>query len=275
MESLAREHGSDSRPPLPSLLDCARIVWRRRGIFVAILAALIALCVFFVWSYTPEYRATATMLIENAALPDNVASQIANTRLQLVGRRVQTTDSLVQIAEQTFGRLDVLVNNAGTTRFIDFKDIDDVKLEDWDNIFGVNVRGAFQCARDARSALEANGHGAVINVSSTASLRPLGSSIPYCASKAALNSLTATLARALAPKIRVNAVAPGFIDGEWLQQGLGAAYEATKKFWEQRNPLGRVSTPDDVASAILDLIEGGDLVTGNVLPVEGGALIAP
>jgi 3-oxoacyl-[acyl-carrier protein] reductase len=182
---------------------------------------------------------------------------------------------LVQIAEQTFGRLDVLVNNAGTTRFIDFKDLDDVKLEDWDNIFGVNVRGAFQCARAARSALEAHGHGAVVNVSSTASLRPLGSSIPYCASKAALNSLTATLARALAPKIRVNAVAPGFIDGEWLQQGLGAAYDATKKFWEQRNPLGRVSTPDDVASAILALIEGGDLVTGNVLPVEGGALIAP
>jgi 3-oxoacyl-[acyl-carrier protein] reductase len=103
----------------------------------------------------------------------------------------------------------------------------------------------------------------------------VGSSIPYCASKAALNSLTCTLGRALAPKIRVNAVAPGFIDGEWLQAGLGAAYEATKKYWEQRNPLGRVSTPDDVAAAILALIEGGDLVTGQILAVEGGALIAP
>ena len=112
-------------------------------------------------------------------------------------------------------------------------------------------------------------------MSSTASLRPVGSSIPYCASKAALNSLTTTLARALAPKIRVNAVAPGFIDGEWLQAGLGEAYAATKKFWEQRNPLGRVSTPDDIAAAILGLIEGGDLVTGQILAVEGGALIAP
>jgi 3-oxoacyl-[acyl-carrier protein] reductase len=182
---------------------------------------------------------------------------------------------LVQVAEQTFGRLDVLVNNAGTTRFIDFKDLDEVQASDWDQIFGVNVRGAFQCARAARKALEANGHGCIINVSSTASLRPVGSSIPYCASKAALNSLTCTLGRALAPKIRVNAVAPGFIDGEWLQTGLGAAYEATKKYWEQRNPLGRVSTPDDIAAAILALIEGGDLVTGQILAVEGGALIAP
>jgi 3-oxoacyl-[acyl-carrier protein] reductase len=182
---------------------------------------------------------------------------------------------LVQVAEQTFGRLDVLVNNAGTTRFIDFKDLDEVTSSDWDQIFAVNVRGAFQCARAARKALEANGHGCIINVSSTASLRPVGSSIPYCASKAALNSLTQTLGRALGPKIRVNAVAPGFIDGEWLQTGLGGAYEATKKYWEQRNPLGRVSTPDDIAAAILGLIEGGDLVTGQILAVEGGALIAP
>jgi 3-oxoacyl-[acyl-carrier protein] reductase len=182
---------------------------------------------------------------------------------------------LVQVAEKSFGRLDVLVNNAGTTRFIDIKDLDDVKPEDWNNIFGVNVRGPFQCARAARTALEAHGHGVVINVSSTAGLRPMGSSIPYCASKAALNSLIQTLARALAPKIRVNAVAPGFIDGEWLQAGLGAAYDATKKYWEQRNPLGRVSTPDDIAAAILGLIEGGDLITGQILAVEGGGLIAP
>ena len=183
---------------------------------------------------------------------------------------------LIQSAEQAFGRLDVLVNNAGTTRFIDFANLEDVKLEDWDNIFGVNVRGAFQCARAAKRLFDANEHGGhIVNVSSTASLRPLGSSIPYCASKAALNSLTATLARALGPKTRVNAVAPGFIAGEWLQEGLGAAYEGVKKYWEQRNPLGKVSTPDDIASAILALIEGGDLITGQILPVEGGALIAP
>ncbi|MEY4579676.1 MAG: 3-oxoacyl-[acyl-carrier-protein] reductase FabG [Pseudomonadota bacterium] len=179
---------------------------------------------------------------------------------------------LADTAVKTFGRLDVLVNNAGTTRFIDWNDLDAVQTEDWDRIFGVNVRGAFQCARAARKALEASGHGAIVNVSSTASLRPFGSSIPYCASKGALNNLTLTLARTLAPKIRVNAVAPGFIAGDWLQAGLGAAYEIAKKHAESKNPLQRVSEPDDIAAAILALIEGGDMVTGHILPVEGGVL---
>jgi 3-oxoacyl-[acyl-carrier protein] reductase len=180
---------------------------------------------------------------------------------------------LIAAAEQAFGRLDVLVNNAGTTRFIDWNDLEAVTEADWTQIFGVNVRGAFQCARAARKALDASGSGCIINVSSTASLKPLGSSIPYCASKAALNSLTMTLAKTLAPKIRVNAVAPGFITGEWLQAGLGAAYETAKKHMESRAALGKVCDPDDVAAAILALIEGGDLITGQVLPVEGGALI--
>ncbi|MET0391114.1 MAG: glucose 1-dehydrogenase [Polyangiales bacterium] len=181
---------------------------------------------------------------------------------------------LVAAAEKAFGRLDVLVNNAGTTRFIDWDDLEAVQLEDWDAIFSVNVRGVFQCSRAARSALTASGHGAIVNVSSIASLRPQGSSIPYCASKSAVNSLTMTLARVLAPKIRVNAVAPGFITGDWLQTGLGDNYEKAKKNAEKRSLLGRVCDPDDVAAAILGLIEGGDLITGQVVPVEGGVILA-
>lgn len=180
---------------------------------------------------------------------------------------------LVSAAEQAFGRIDVLVNNAGTTRFIDWNDLEAVKTEDWDNIFGVNVRGAFQCVRAARKALEASGHGAIVNVSSTASLRPGGSSIPYSASKGALNNLTLTLAKTLAPKIRVNAVAPGFIAGEWLQAGLGEVYELAKQNAENKNPLKRVSQPEDIAAAIVALIEAGDLITGQILPVEGGVLL--
>jgi 3-oxoacyl-[acyl-carrier protein] reductase len=110
-------------------------------------------------------------------------------------------------------------------------------------------------------------------VSSVAGLIGTGSSIPYCASKAALNNLTVTLARVCAPSIRVNAVAPGFIDGSWLQEGLGPAFETIKEAVESRAPLGRVCTPDDVADAILSFITGSDLVTGNVLPVEGGMII--
>jgi 3-oxoacyl-[acyl-carrier protein] reductase len=138
----------------------------------------------------------------------------------------------------------------------------------------VNVVGAFQCARAARGPLEAAGDAEIVNVSSVAGIAGVGSSIPYCASKAALNNLTLTLARALAPKIRVNAVAPGFITGRWLAGGLGDAYDAIKGAMEARAPLGRVCDPEDVATAILSLITGSDLVTGQIVAVDGGMLVA-
>jgi 3-oxoacyl-[acyl-carrier protein] reductase len=109
--------------------------------------------------------------------------------------------------------------------------------------------------------------------SSVAGLAGTGSSIPYCASKAALNNMVVTLARVLGPNIRVNAVAPGFIDGAWLQQGLGDAYEPIKAAQQAKSPLGKVTTPDDIAAGIMSIITGTDLVTGHVLPVEGGILI--
>jgi 3-oxoacyl-[acyl-carrier protein] reductase len=112
-----------------------------------------------------------------------------------------------------------------------------------------------------------------VNVSSVAGIIAMGSSIPYACSKAALNNMTLALARVLAPKIRVNAVAPGFIEGEWLKEGLGPAYEPLKQAFEQRSPLGRVCRPEDVADAIVSLITGSDLVTGQVVPVEGGMLL--
>jgi 3-oxoacyl-[acyl-carrier protein] reductase len=182
--------------------------------------------------------------------------------------------AMVAAAVAEFGRLDVLVNNAGTTRFISHSDLEAVTDADWDTIFGVNLRGPFQCVRAARGALEAHGQGNVVNVSSIGGLRAIGSSIPYCASKGALNTLTLALARSLAPIIRVNAVAPGFIAGEWLQQGLGDAYEPTKRFWEGRAVLGKVCEPSDVAAAIVSLIAGSELVTGQIIPVEGGAHLA-
>ncbi len=181
--------------------------------------------------------------------------------------------ALVAAAERELGRLDVLVNNAGTTRFIPHADLERVGDDDWNQIFAVNLKGPFQCARAARPALERSGGGAIVNVSSVAGLVATGSSIPYCASKAALNNLTIALARVLAPRIRVNAVAPGFIAGEWLAQGLGAAYEPIKQAMEARSALHRVCTPQDVAAAILSLVTGSDLVTGHVLPCEGGMLI--
>ncbi len=182
--------------------------------------------------------------------------------------------AMVETAIRELGNLRVLVNNAGTTVFIPHAEMDRVEDDDWDRIFRVNVVGAFHCARAVQGAIGAAGGGEIVNVSSVAGVAGIGSSIPYCASKAALNNLTVTLARALAPKIRVNVVAPHFITGRWLQGGLGAAYDAVKGAMEQRTPLGRVCEPEDVAQAILTFITGPDLVTGQLVVIDGGSLLA-
>lgn len=182
--------------------------------------------------------------------------------------------ALVAQALDAFGRLDVLVNNAGTTEFIPHQELEKVDEATWEHILGVNLRGPFQCARAAREALVASGAGHVVNVSSVAGLYGVGSSIPYCASKAGLNVLTVILARVLGPQVQVNAVAPGFIDGDWLRAGLGSAFEAVRSHYASRAPLGRVCTPEDVRDAILSLLEGSALVTGQIVVVDGGAALA-
>jgi len=181
---------------------------------------------------------------------------------------------LVDAAVRELGRLDVLVNNAGQTVFVPHADLERIGRDDWLRVLGVNLIGPFQLARAAKAPLEASRNGAIVNVSSVAGTLGVGSSIPYCASKAGLNILTVILARTLAPTIRVNAVAPGFITGRWLADGLGAAYEPIKQAMEKRAPLGRVCEPEDVAAAILSLLAGSDLVTGQVLTVDGGMGIA-
>ena len=181
--------------------------------------------------------------------------------------------AMVAAALREFGRLDILVNNAATTVFVPHPELDKVKKEDWERIFAVNVQGPFQMCRAARGPLEASGSGEIINVSSVAGISGIGSSIPYCASKAALNVMTVALARALGPQIRVNAVAPGAITGRWLKGGLGAAYDAAMEVVKASVPLQRVCEPEDVGDAILSLITGSDLVTGQVLIVDGGMTI--
>ncbi len=178
---------------------------------------------------------------------------------------------MMAAAVAAFGRLDIVVNNAGTTRFIPHADLAAVTDEDWASIFSTNVKGPFQCARAAQKHLEASDLGIIVNVASTAAYNANGSSIPYGASKAALVNLTTALARAMAPKVRVNAVAPGIIDGEWVKQGWGDQYEAKLKDRIKQSPLGRVCLPDDVAAAIVSLITGSPLVTGHTLMVDGGS----
>jgi 3-oxoacyl-[acyl-carrier protein] reductase len=174
-----------------------------------------------------------------------------------------------------FGGLHVLVNNAATTHFVGFPDLDGMKEEYWDDIFAVNVKGAFFCSRAAAAAMRERGGGAIVNVASVAGVRAVGSSIAYAASKAALINMTVALARVLGPEIRVNAVAPGFIETRWLRNGLGdQIYEAGKANEIRRAPLKAVCQPEDVSQLILSLIEGADLVTGQTVVIDGGVGIS-
>jgi 3-oxoacyl-[acyl-carrier protein] reductase len=186
--------------------------------------------------------------------------------------------AMVKQATEAFGRLDILVNNAGTTSYVNHADLDKVTEALWDRILAVNLKGPFFSSRAAKPAMEAVGGGEIVVTSSVAGFPSLAggaSSIPYSASKAAVNNLVATLARVLAASnIRVNAVAPGWVAGSWTQGGFGEAYETVRKIVEQKTPLKRVVEPDDAAEAIVSLITGSDLVTGHVLPIEGGMLIA-
>lgn len=178
--------------------------------------------------------------------------------------------ALVAAALDELGQLDILVQSAGTTVFAPHGDLDAITAEIWQQIMAVNVVAPFQLARAAREALAASGSGEIVMISSVAGITGTGSSIPYCASKAALNNLVLTLARALAPKIRVNAIAPGAITGRWLKQGWGESYDAIMKAVSERVPLGRPSDPEDIADAVIGLIGGSDMITGQVITCDGG-----
>ena len=178
--------------------------------------------------------------------------------------------TMVAACAREFGRLDVLVNAAGTTHFAPADDLEAITPEIWDRIFNVNVRGTFFVTRAAAPLLKRSGNGAVVNLASIAGLRPAAQVIPYAASKAAIVNMTVSFARLLAPEVRVNAVAPGWMEGRWMRAALGADYDRLMEHRAQRTPLARVATPDDVAQAILGLVEGNDFVTGQTVVIDGG-----
>lgn len=174
---------------------------------------------------------------------------------------------------EKWGRIDALVNNAGTTKFVKHADLEGLSAGDYERIFGINVVGPFQMVRACAAALKAS-RGAVVNVSSVAALRGSGSSIAYAASKAALNTMTQSLARALAPEIRVNAVLPGFVRTPWQDHaGKEAGDEAERRF-AAAAPLRRAVDAADVAEAIAWLVEGARSTTGETLLVDAGIHLA-
>ncbi len=184
-------------------------------------------------------------------------------------------ERLVTATVAEYGRLDVLVNNAGTTTFVPHDQLDALSEEIWLRTLRVNLIGAFMMSREAAPHIEAAGGGEIIMTSSIASITANGSSIAYCASKAGMNSLTRTLAKTLGKKkIRVNAVLPGLIDGDWAFNTWGGGdaeqYEGLKKMFSDQTPLGHVVTPEDVADTILSLITGSDYVTGQLVTLDSG-----
>lgn len=182
---------------------------------------------------------------------------------------VTVEDDVRAMARETaavFGGVDLLVNNAGTTRYIPLADLESVTDDVWDEILAVNLKGAFRCARAVAPFMRERGGGAICNVSSVAGIAGDGSSLPYAVSKAALNGLTRSLAKALAPSIRVTAVAPGIVKTRWV-----AGREDHVERLSKAALLQRTASPEDVARMVCALL-AQDAITGQVIPVDGGLL---
>ena len=231
--------------------------------------------------------ATAKMLFENgwnvlitcsSSIEDakQLAKDCANKNQEVFAFQADVSNddecmATIHKAIEKWGRIDALINNAGTTKFVwDHSDLDSLDAEDFHYIYGVNVIGPFQMVKAAKEHLLKSTNPCVVNVSSIAGIRGIGSSVAYASSKGALNSMTLSMARNLGP-IRVNAVCPGFIEGEWLKRGMGIEmYEGTKKHIQNTAPLGKTCSPESIAEVIMNLIEKSELITGQLITVDGG-----
>jgi 3-oxoacyl-[acyl-carrier protein] reductase len=167
-------------------------------------------------------------------------------------------------AAESFGGIDALVNCAGTTRQLPFKDLEAITDQIWDELLDTNLKGAFYCCRAAAPFLNASECAAIVTVGSIAGETGYGSSLPYAVSKAALHGLTRSLARALAPRIRVNCIAPGAVDTRWWEGHRDKMLALSGHL-----PLQRISTPEDMASVVLALLQAKSM-TGQIVRAENG-----
>jgi 3-oxoacyl-[acyl-carrier protein] reductase len=177
---------------------------------------------------------------------------------------------MMQSINEKFGRLDVLINNAGTTASWKPKDLESLSLDEWDRVFAVNVRGLFQVTRAALPLLKKGTNPSIVNTASIVGLRPGPQALPYAASKAAVVNMTKTLAWNLGPEIRVNAVAPGWMEGDWMKRMLKDKYEDLMGKRAKATPLKRVVTADDVAESMMTLVQANRFVTGEIIVIDGG-----
>jgi 3-oxoacyl-[acyl-carrier protein] reductase len=178
--------------------------------------------------------------------------------------------AMIAAVGKEFGRLDALINNAGTTVDVAPTSLEEMTVEAWNRVFSVNVLGVFLVTRAAVPLLKKSPNGCIVNTCSIAGLRPGAQPLPYAASKAAVANLTKTLANALGPQIRVNAVAPGWIEGEWMKRTLGENYDGLMGRRAKYTPLRRCCTEEDVGDSMLSLILHNRFVTGEIIIVDGG-----
>jgi 3-oxoacyl-[acyl-carrier protein] reductase len=176
---------------------------------------------------------------------------------------------LTEFVKEKYGKLDVLVNNAGITTPVKHDDLEGLTDEWIDKIFQTNVRGTFAMIRAVKSSLEKSDEALIVNISSVAATSGIGSNVAYCASKAAVDSITRSLARALAPKIRVVSVSPGWVLGEY-SKNIDPEY---LQIQIDKTPLGRLASAEDVANTVLALTTHLTFTTGSIIPVDGGRLL--
>jgi 3-oxoacyl-[acyl-carrier protein] reductase len=176
---------------------------------------------------------------------------------------------LAEFVEDKYGKLDVLINNAGITTPVKHDDLEGLTDEWIDKIMQTNVRGTFAMIRAMQTCLEKSEEALIVNISSVAATSGIGSNVAYCASKAAIDSITRSLARALAPKIRVVSVSPGWVLGEY-SKNIDPVYLQTQI---DKTPLGRLAIAEDVANTVLALATHLTFTTGSIIPVDGGRLL--
>lgn len=200
--------------------------------------------------------------------------QSLGAKALLIRADVASDQQVRQMSQEilaTFGRLDVLVNNAATTNFVPHSDLEGLTEEMWDRMLAVNLKGAFFVTRAVANLLQDGAGGSVVNISSVAGIVGTGSSIAYCTTKAGLNVMTKSLARVMAPKVRVNSVCPGPIDSRWIRKG-NPAWDLDQMVADY--PIPKASQPKDIADAVMFFAIGSSMATGQILTIDGGMTLA-
>jgi len=206
------------------------------------------------------------------------ACRVAGAQALVIRADVAEDEQCRALAEEVrrrWGRVDSLVNSAGmTTKFADLKDLDALSRSDFEATYRVNVVGAFQMSRAIAPLMQGRPHASIVNISSLGGRMGTGSSMAYAASKGALNTLTLSLARALAPDVRVNAVLPGMVDGDWMRNGLGeAVFEQRRQRYQSRALLHSIIEVEDVAAAAHWLAAGALKSTGQLIDLDAGHVL--